>query len=86
MTGLRSREKLNKELPIGEILTHPAIRIIKAHEAFILWPEFEFKLNAMELILNMNNMYAIRLMMHKSLLVSIPDDDIVDWVWLERKS
>ena len=87
VTGLRPGEKLYEELLIGDNpkpTVHP--RIMKAHEDFIPWAEFEAKLNALEMALNVNEVGVIRLMMQQLVAGYIPRDDIVDWVYLEQEA
>ena len=86
-TGLRPGEKLYEELLIGDNpkpTVHP--RIMKAHEEFIPWAEFEARLNALEIALNVNDVGVIRLMMQQLVAGYIPSDDIVDWVYLEQEA
>jgi FlaA1/EpsC-like NDP-sugar epimerase len=87
ITGLRPGEKLYEELLIGDNpkpTMHP--RIMKAHEDFIPWADFEAKLNALEMALNVNDVGVIRLMMQQLVAGYIPSDDIVDWVYLEQET
>ncbi|MGI9150149.1 MAG: polysaccharide biosynthesis protein [Limnohabitans sp.] len=87
VTGLRPGEKLYEELLIGanpKPTLHP--RIMKAHEEFIPWAEFEAKLTALEMALNVNDVGVIRLMMQQLVAGYTPSDDIVDWVYLEQES
>jgi len=87
ITGLRPGEKLYEELLIGDNpkpTAHP--RIMKAHEDFIPWAEFEAKLTALEMALNVNDVGVIRLMMQQLVAGYIPSDDIVDWVYLEQEA
>lgn len=87
VTGLRPGEKLYEELLIGDNpkpTVHP--RIMKAHEEFIPWAEFEAKLTALEMALNVNDVGVIRLMMQQLVVGYIPSDDIVDWVYLEQEA
>ncbi len=87
VTGLRPGEKLYEELLIGDNpkpTVHP--RIMKAHEEFIPWAEFEAKLNALEMALNVNDVGVIRLMMQQLVVGYTPSDDIVDWVYLEQEA
>jgi FlaA1/EpsC-like NDP-sugar epimerase len=87
VTGLRPGEKLYEELLIGDNpkpTVHP--RIMKAHEEFIPWAEFEAKLTALEIALNVNDVGVIRLMMQQLVAGYIPSDDIVDWVYLEQEA
>ena len=87
VTGLRPGEKLYEELLIGDNprpTMHP--RIMKAHEEFIPWAEFEAKLTALEMALNVNDVGVIRLMMQQLVAGYTPSDDIVDWVYLEQEA
>jgi FlaA1/EpsC-like NDP-sugar epimerase len=87
ITGLRPGEKLYEELLIGDNprpTVHP--RIMKAHEQFIPWSEFEGKLKALEIALNVNDVSVIRLMMEKLVSGYTPSDEIVDWVYLEQEA
>jgi FlaA1/EpsC-like NDP-sugar epimerase len=87
VTGLRPGEKLYEELLIGDNpkpTVHP--RIMKAHEDFMPWAEFETKLNALDIALNVNDVGVIRLMMQQLVVGYTPADDIVDWVYLEREA
>jgi histidinol phosphatase-like enzyme len=87
VTGLRPGEKLYEELLIGDN-PKPTVhsRIMKAHEEFIPWAEFEAKLTALEMALNVNDVGLIRLMMQQLMAGYIPSDDIVDWVYLEQEA
>lgn len=87
ISGLRPGEKLYEELLIGDNpkpTQHP--RIMKAHEDFIPWAEFEPKLAALELALNVNDVGVIRLMLQQLVAGYSPSDDIVDWVYLEQEA
>ena len=87
VTGLRPGEKLYEELLIGDNpkpTVHP--RIMKAHEEFLPWAEFEAKLTALEMALNVNDVGVIRLMMQQLVAGYTPSDDIVDWVYLEQEA
>ena len=87
VTGLRPGEKLYEELLIGDNpkpTVHP--RIMKAHEEFIPWADFEARLNALEIALNVNDVGVIRLMMQQLVAGYTPNDDIVDWVYLEQEA
>ncbi len=82
ITGLRPAEKLYEELLIGENpqpTSHP--RIMKAHEDFMAWEDLEPKLSALEAALNVNDVNAIRSMIHELVPGYIPSE-IVDWVHL----
>ncbi len=87
ITGLRPGEKLYEELLIGDNpkpTSHS--RIMKAHEEFIPWAELEDKLKALEMALNVNDVGVIRLMMEKLVTGYTPNDEIVDWVYLEQEA
>lgn len=87
VTGLRPGEKLYEELLIGDNpkpTVHP--RIMKAHEEFVPWAEFEAKLGALEMALNVNEVGVISLMMQQLVTGYTPSDDIVDWVYLEQEA
>jgi hypothetical protein len=59
---------------------------MKAHEDFIPWADFEARLNALEIALNVNDVGVIRLMMQQLVAGYTPSDDIVDWVYLEQEA
>lgn len=85
VTGLRPGEKLYEELLIGDNpkpTQHP--RIMKAHEEFIPWGDFEGKLKSLELALNVNDVGVIREMLKQLVSGYVPSDEIVDWVYLEQ--
>lgn len=87
VTGLRPGEKLYEELLIGDNpkpTAHP--RIMKAHEDFIPWVEFEENLAILEIALNVNDVGVIRLMMQELVAGYTPSDDILDWVYLEQEA
>lgn len=85
ITGLRPGEKLYEELIIGNNPTptsHP--KILKAHEDFIIWPEMESKLDALETAMNANDISSIRLIIEQLVSGYTPSGKIVDWVSLEK--
>ena len=87
VTGLRPGEKLYEELLIGDNPKPTShARIMKAHEEFIPWCEFESRLKALEIALNVNDVGVIRLMMQQLVSGYMPSDDIVDWVYLEQEA
>lgn len=86
ITGLRPGEKLYEELLIGnnpELTSHP--RIMRAHEDSVPWAELEGKLSALEMALNVNDVGVIRLMMAQLVPGYIPNQEIVDWVYLAQE-
>ena len=87
ITGLRPGEKLYEELLIGDnprSTSHP--RIMKAHEEHMGWDELEQKLRSLEMVLNINDVAVIRLMMQQLVPGYTPDDEIVDWVYMEQEA
>lgn len=87
VTGLRPGEKLYEELLISNNplpTMHP--RIMKSHENFIPWLEFEAKLDMLETALNTNNVDLVRSMMQELVVGYTPTDDIVDLVHLEQEA
>lgn len=87
ITGLRPGEKLYEELLIGdnpEPTSHSMI--MKAHEQFIPWVDLEYKLNDLEIALNTNDVDVLRQMMQNLVSGYTPNDEIVDWVYLEQEA
>lgn len=87
ITGLRPGEKLYEELLIGDnpqSTTHP--RIMKAHEVFVPWERLEEKLRALEIALSANDVSLIRRMMVDLVAGYVPNDEIVDWIYLEQEA
>lgn len=85
ITGLRPGEKLYEELLIGDNpnpTSHP--RIMKAHEDFMLWVDLECKLRTLELALSVNDVGVIRAMIVQLVSGYTPNNEIVDWVHIER--
>jgi FlaA1/EpsC-like NDP-sugar epimerase len=84
-TGLRPGEKLYEELLIGDnpvATMHP--RIMRAQEQFLPMAEFQEKLNALELALNIHDVGLVRYMLLQLVSGYQPTDGIVDWVHLEQ--
>jgi FlaA1/EpsC-like NDP-sugar epimerase len=87
ITGLRPGEKLYEELLIGdnpEPTSHSMI--MKAHEEFIPWVDLESKLNDLEMALRRNDVDILRQMMQNLVSGYTPNDEIVDWVYLEQEA
>lgn len=87
VTGLRPGEKLHEELLIGKnpISTmHP--RIMRAQEEFIPWADFALKLSDLERALNDNNISVILLMLQQFVAGYNPQNNIMDWVHLEKEA
>jgi FlaA1/EpsC-like NDP-sugar epimerase len=87
ITGLRPGEKLYEELLIGDN-PQPTLhsRIMRGKEEFIVWSEFEHKLKALEIALNVNDVGVIRLMLQQLVAGYLPSDSIMDWVYLEQEA
>jgi FlaA1/EpsC-like NDP-sugar epimerase len=87
ITGLRPGERLHEELLIGNNprpTSHS--RILKTHEDFIAWTDLEPKLNALEMVLNVNDVSVIHLMMQQLVSGYTPSNEIVDWVYMEQEA
>jgi len=85
--GLRPGEKLYEELLIGEnpkLTSHP--RIMKAREGFLPWTQLEDDLRTLEMLLNVNDVSAIRAMMKTLVSGYTPSANIVDWIHTEERT
>lgn len=83
VTGLRPGEKLYEELLIGdnqEKTIHP--KIMRAQEAFIVWPELEAHLNHLQELLSADNVVASREFLQKLVDGYKPSSQVVDWIHL----
>lgn len=86
-TGLRPGEKLYEELLIGDNpkpTSHQ--RIMKAHEDFIPWDMLKDSLRSLEMALSANDVGIVRLMMEKLVNGYTPNENIVDWVYMEQEA
>lgn len=84
-TGLRPGEKLYEELLIGDnpvATMHP--RIMRAQEQFLTWSQFQEKLNALELALNVHDVALVRRMLTQLVSGYQPTEGIVDWIHMEQ--
>lgn len=85
ITGLRPGEKLFEELLIGDNpkpTTH--LRIMKAHEDFLPWPVLAQQLRRLQRALDDNDVSLMRKVLQELVSGYQPNDDIVDWVYLEQ--
>jgi FlaA1/EpsC-like NDP-sugar epimerase len=85
--GLRPGEKLYEELLIGEnpkLTSHS--RVMKAHEEFLPWTQLEDDLRTLEMLLNVNDVGAIRTMMKTLVPGYMPIANIVDWIYIEERT
>ncbi len=57
---------------------------MKAHEDFIEWTQLQERLTSLEMALNTNNVNAIRELMIQLVSGYVPDEEIVDWVYLRQ--
>jgi len=83
--GLRPGEKLFEELLIGDnpkTTYHP--RILKAHEKFMPWDELQGHLRSLSLAISVNDVPAIRRFLQQIVIGYRPNDQVVDWVYLEK--
>jgi FlaA1/EpsC-like NDP-sugar epimerase len=86
VTGLRPGEKLYEELLIGDNplpTSHP--RIMKAHEDFLPWDNLESKLNILNSAIDSNNVPVIRTLLKELVPGYQPEENVVDWVWMENE-
>jgi len=87
VVGLRPGEKLYEELLIGEnpkLTTHP--RVMKAQEEFLPWTRLEDDLKTLEMLLNVNDVGAIRTKMETLVSGYTPSANIVDWIYTEERT
>jgi FlaA1/EpsC-like NDP-sugar epimerase len=85
VTGLRPGEKLYEELLIGDNpMPTSHLRILKAHEEFLLWDELNSKLNILNGALESNNVPIIRTLLKELVPGYHPESEVVDWVWMEN--
>lgn len=86
VTGLRPGEKLYEELLIGDNplpTSHP--RIMRANEVFLPWQALQSVLSAMEDALNRNDVLELRRLLQVNVQGYLPDDEVVDWVYLRKE-
>jgi FlaA1/EpsC-like NDP-sugar epimerase len=82
--GLRPGEKLYEELLIGEnpvTTNHP--RIMKAREAFLVWPDIKRELDNLASGIDCGDVHSVRTKLTQIVNEFTPDEDVVDWVYLE---
>ncbi|MFL2667630.1 MAG: polysaccharide biosynthesis protein [Burkholderiales bacterium] len=87
VVGLRPGEKLYEELLIGEnpkLTIHP--RVMKAQEDFLPWTQLEDNLKTLEMLLNVNDVGAIRTMMKTLVSGYTPSANIVDWIYTGERT
>lgn len=86
ITKLRPGEKLYEELLIGnnpEPTSHN--RIMKAHEHFLDWENLEGEIKELTVALKSNDTLLVRDLLEKLVTDYQPNNDIVDWVFLEQQ-
>lgn len=87
VTGLRPGEKLYEELLIGdnpERTSHE--RIMKAHEDYLSWPVLEARLNELKQSMQQNDHLAMRQTMQDLVSGYLPNEQIVDWIYIEQET
>lgn len=85
ITGLRPGEKLYEELLIGDNPKPTShVRIMKAHEDFLVWSELEQRLLTLQAALAANDVGMVRLVLQELVSGYQPAGDIVDWVHLAQ--
>jgi FlaA1/EpsC-like NDP-sugar epimerase len=83
VTGLRPGEKLYEELLIGDSpqgTQHP--RIMKAQEPFLDWPSLQGRLDALDALLDANDVPALRRFLVDTVGGYQPESAVVDWVFM----
>jgi FlaA1/EpsC-like NDP-sugar epimerase len=86
-TGLRPGEKLYEELLIGDDVgatQHPMI--MSAHEDFIPWADFRAALERLNAAVAADDYPRIRQLLREIVSGYTPEGDIVDWIYMERRS
>jgi FlaA1/EpsC-like NDP-sugar epimerase len=87
VTGLRPGEKLYEELLIGdnpERTSHE--RIMKAHEDYLPWSVLGARLNELKQAMQQNDHLAIRQTMQDLVSGYSPNEQIVDWIYIEQET
>ena len=87
VTGLRPGEKLYEELLIGdnpERTSHE--RIMKAHEDYLPWSVLGARLNELKQAMQQNDHLAIRRTMQDLVSGYSPNEQIVDWIYIEQET
>ena len=85
--GLRPGEKLYEELLIGnnsQVTQHPGI--LKANEEYISWTELQPYLKSLYYHARNNDAEEIRKLLQKLVYGYIPDEKLVDWVFMEHNN
>ena len=85
--GLRPGEKLYEELLIGDnpkLTIHP--RVMRAQDDFLPWTRLEDDLKKLEMLLNVNDVGAIRIMLERLVSGYTPSTNIVDWIYTEERT
>jgi len=85
--GLRPGEKLYEELLIGDnpqLTTHS--RVMRAQDDFLPWTRLEDDLKKFEMLLNVNDVGAIRIMLERLVSGYKPSTNIVDWIYTEERT
>jgi len=86
ITGLRPGEKLYEELLIGDNAMptdHP--RVMKANEACPPWAELVKQIDELGMLLERNDVPAVKRKLQQLLGGYRPHAEVVDWVYLERE-
>jgi len=85
ITGLRPAEKLYEELLIGDNISntqHP--KIMMAKEDFLPWSVLSRRLDTLGELLTKNDINEIKRFLQQSVSGYTPDNNIVDWISIER--
>lgn len=85
-SGLRPGEKLYEELLIGDNVQpteHPMI--MRANEEFISWPKLKVSLEGILNALDLDDFLAVRKLLRENVSGYVPDGDIVDHLYMQRR-
>jgi FlaA1/EpsC-like NDP-sugar epimerase len=86
-SGLRPGEKLYEELLIGDNVaatSHPMI--MRASEEFLTWDALKEKLSVLLIAVEAHDYVLIRQILKSIVSGYSPEDEIVDWMYVQRQS
>lgn len=86
VTGLRPGEKLYEELLIGDDPKPTAhLRIMKAHEVFMVWDELSALLTKLLQAVDVNDIEDVRRILQAAVPGYKPDSQVADWIYCAKK-
>lgn len=85
-TGLRPGEKLYEELLIGDnVATTQHPMIMTANEDFLSWDVLKVRLTELLLAVEHDDYSQVRQLLRETVSGYTPDDEIVDWIYQQRR-